>query len=526
MYKILRRLILEQERINKRESLKTKLQDTFGFTPRIVQWITDLDEKRAVILARWILSKMDQRQEGSSKALKSTDPKIRAQAVSVAEEAVEQVNVSARPLFDLLRQIGESGQPFDIRPYKTVEDALTACMEEASSRNIEFNIDEDQTVAMKFPNGWYWLDLGKRSCEIEAEEMQHCATAQGDTLISLRDPLHKPHVTMDYQFGGGVLRQIKGKNNTKPIPEYHPYIVEFILANDENYPVDTLELHDSYGYGGSDFMLGDLNNEMFEKVVSERPDFLSFESLISAVKGGKMTVQQVVEMSPELFAADHYSNYYTQSLDGDHVKIVLKPRGIEYIMKDDDKKYASLMSGEFDMNNDYYHRMSFQVWLRNGDLSDNAQKAALGVAAKMGFAYDSFNDLTDDLFDSEDMEGLVRKLDSAISMAYSTATEWAVQLAMYEAVNNWFNRLFDTIVMQEDGNFIATLNVSKVFEEISKLDNANLPAENKFDVIEMYHNLNREDELDGLDIERVADNAYPSDEDVSEQFAESLLDDY
>lgn len=525
MYKILRRLILEQERINKRDALKTKLQDTFGFTPRIVKWITDLDEKRAVILARWILAKMDQRQEGSSKALKSTDPRARAQAVSVAEEAVEQVNVSARPLFDLLQQIGESGKPFDIRPYATVEDALTACMEEANSRNIEFNIDEDQTVVMKFPDGWYWLDLGKMFCSEEKEEMGHCATAAGDTLISLRDRLNKPHVTIDYSYDG-IVFQIKGKGNKKPIPAYHPYIVEFLLHDDEEgeYAVQTMETQEMTYYGGSDFMLGDLKEDQFNRVIAEKPSLLNFQNLVSAIKSGKIDVLEMSKARPEMFNVTKNSAYYTQTLDEDHVIIMVKSKQIEDFLSDDDKKYAGFLNGDGYEIEHYGSSNDFDDIRRS--LDANAKQAVLEFAASKGHQYSNYQDLLDDI-ELDELDDVRSTLDHVSSMASMTAEESAAYSAASKDILDAFESTLGPMEWVDDGlKFRIPLTtvvsiVSLLSDHGDVEDDLDLKT---FDVCAVLEGLNETESgiSNEIDIPGAMGRAYPTDEEISEAFVEAL----
>lgn len=83
---------------------------------------------------------------------------------------------------------------------------------------------------------WVWLK--RAACDMEAEAMGHCGNSprasSADTILSLRQPVVKvgrtlwsPHLTfiMDKNY---VLGEMKGRNNAKPVPKYHPYIIALL----------------------------------------------------------------------------------------------------------------------------------------------------------------------------------------------------------------------------------------------------------------------------------------------------------
>jgi len=86
--------------------------------------------------------------------------------------------------------------------------------------------DEDGEVVMTFPDGFYWVNLGKSSCGKEGKAMGHCGSGQG-TLFSLRKDGY-PYITTDIS-NDGDLYQMRGRANTKPKQELHKYILPFLF---------------------------------------------------------------------------------------------------------------------------------------------------------------------------------------------------------------------------------------------------------------------------------------------------------
>jgi hypothetical protein len=96
---------------------------------------------------------------------------------------------------------------------------------------------ESGKIIKEYPDGYYWVDLMTRSAVDEAQAMGHCGTTSADTIISLRRKSEggyiEPFVTMAAYKNNmdkfTSIVQIKGKNNTKPVAKYHPYIVSFLM---------------------------------------------------------------------------------------------------------------------------------------------------------------------------------------------------------------------------------------------------------------------------------------------------------
>lgn len=154
--------------------------------------------------------------------------------------------------------------------------------------------DEDGEIIMTFPDGFYWINLGKSRCEKEAEAMGHCGSGRG-TLYSLRRDKH-PYVTLD--LVDGIIGQIKGRANTKPKKEFHQYIIPFLM--DDNIRVRWLE--SSY-QPHTDFSLNDLTDEQLMEILRKKPILFrhSKDAVKRLSKFSKPVVNDILDIAPGVF---------------------------------------------------------------------------------------------------------------------------------------------------------------------------------------------------------------------------------
>ena len=121
---------------------------------------------------------------------------------------------------------------------------------------------------IKFPNGWSWVDLEKHSCPIEGATMGHCGNSGGktsDKILSLRDEKNVPHLTF-IDVGNGVLGEMKGRQNSKPKKEYHPYIIKLLES-----PYVNKILGGGYNEINN-FNLYDLDEDERNKLIAKKPN--------------------------------------------------------------------------------------------------------------------------------------------------------------------------------------------------------------------------------------------------------------
>jgi len=136
-------------------------------------------------------------------------------------------------------------------------------------------VDESGHVIKAYDNGFYWIDLQKGHCRDEANAMGHCGNAQG-RLYSFRKN-KQPSLTGDVDRGS--LVQLRGRANTKPKAEYHPYILDFLLAPEPN--IQTM--HPSSYKPDQNFELKDLNPEQLGRLYEAKPRMFVPEELYKVI---------------------------------------------------------------------------------------------------------------------------------------------------------------------------------------------------------------------------------------------------
>jgi hypothetical protein len=145
--------------------------------------------------------------------------------------------------------------------------------EELENKEIE--------IIHNFNDGWYWFDLKKEYCDLEGDAMGHCGNSadhrDGDTVLSLRKIkkqrgriFSRPSLTFILREGG-VLGEMKGRENNKPKERYHPYILKLLKIKKNG---DWL-VQDVVGGGYApegNFDLDDLSGERLSQLYKVRPD--------------------------------------------------------------------------------------------------------------------------------------------------------------------------------------------------------------------------------------------------------------
>ena len=139
----------------------------------------------------------------------------------------------------------------------TLDVDLTGATRFASLSAVPVNyipVDEPGTanaeILHEYMNGdqhYVWLDLGVKNDKAEAKAMGHCANtnASGAVLYSFRSivklyiddkaefmAFHRAHLTAAINPQTKTCFELRGRMNTKPKPEYHPYIVDLVLKGD------------------------------------------------------------------------------------------------------------------------------------------------------------------------------------------------------------------------------------------------------------------------------------------------------
>lgn len=184
-----------------------------------------------------------------------------------------------RDIIDWVKSYGISDEDRKNLTKMSLDEAYEKATEWHSSLKAggEMDIEEDGEILIQYDDGFYWVDLKTTNSDEEADCMGHCGrTDKGTTIYSLRRKLPNGkiacHVTSAVDDDEGIIYQMKGKNNTKPIDKYHKYIVDLLID-------DKLKIK---GFGREysiedDFSVEDLNKELRLKLHEKKPDIESIQ---------------------------------------------------------------------------------------------------------------------------------------------------------------------------------------------------------------------------------------------------------
>jgi hypothetical protein len=172
---------------------------------------------------------------------------------------------------DYLSDINTTLRDLDVNDLSELNDKANEYHENLANNVSDSDIRTDETpetdVFIKYPNGWYWINLNTEYSDDESKNMGHCGRDAGKILFSLRDDKKQSHITASYEPKTNSIYQIKGKANSKPKPVYYPYIVDMILNT--KHPVDMIKTG-SYK-PQNDFSLTDLPEVEMKGIYQKKP---------------------------------------------------------------------------------------------------------------------------------------------------------------------------------------------------------------------------------------------------------------
>ena len=114
---------------------------------------------------------------------------------------------------------------------------LDEIKEKANIALEELEKEVQKLPVENMPEGYFWYDIGKSRCSVEAKRMGHCGSDDEGTLYSLRhktenELISDSHITVSFDEEQGNILQIKGKGNSAPLQKYWPMIAELLLFLD------------------------------------------------------------------------------------------------------------------------------------------------------------------------------------------------------------------------------------------------------------------------------------------------------
>jgi hypothetical protein len=388
----------------------------------------------------------------------------------------EQQRAWVRKIVDWLRH--PLAEPQELSNLSLV-DALAKSEEFHSTlKALDGSIDyqETDTIIKRYPKDksgkqYYWAYIPSSFCSRESQRMGHCGrTASGNNLFSLRSvrPIAKgqtvtdSHITISYGVWDGKIFQCKGKNNSKPKPEYYPYIFDFIVEachfsspghfqSLRPFTGFESEYNSSNDYGWDDMTmaevtqlknLADISYEEFDwntMSIEELVDMVPlFDPPASEFKWKERSDEDVVKLYglfPEIFdswsgkrragslglVADYQAppTKFTIKIDDSEVSDYIDASEFNYTRKKHDGTtytydicYAYL-SGDYFGDQDFYSDEDYQYWADEMNKKNEA-KARQHIKHQLsGYTEEDLEERAVDL-DSDDIEGLIKEFDEEL----------------------------------------------------------------------------------------------------------------
>ncbi len=264
MSKLLREYISTLLEVDKRSVIINKI----GLPKFIADWAHELDNKRSLWIVNTFLDEFSEKYGTGPLTGLKTKEEVSEPIAGLAKEMMAELDPKYKAIVKWMKQEGSKGSLPNIEQKK---------LDDVYEMTFESENDPAGEVVLKYGNGYYWINLGDSDCPEEAEAMGHCGRAydRKASLYSLRDKNRKSHITIEFNADSGVVRQIKGKANSKPKKEYHEYIVDFLIKM----PVESLELNDNI-----DLQVSDLSEELQEKLKEEKPDLKAAGTLFGLIR--------------------------------------------------------------------------------------------------------------------------------------------------------------------------------------------------------------------------------------------------
>lgn len=174
----------------------------------------------------------------------------------------------------------EFGQGFLIN--KTWDEAVAMANEWHNSLTaggrVEDLLDDKDEIIHTFSDGFQWILRKSSTCSKSKESMGHCATATKPNMYLFRLVKDSSEfITVDWDPAGKYVVQMKGLNNKKPIPKYHPYITW--LIRDSGY-IEKLKTNTGY-LPHTNFQLGELEPDVAADIIGKNPTISPIQDILA-----------------------------------------------------------------------------------------------------------------------------------------------------------------------------------------------------------------------------------------------------
>jgi len=328
---LIEELILEA---NRKDILVNKL----GLSPENADQIEELGGPLSIILANKLIDVFaQQRLEYMMSAVPEYEKELAREAFRKDPEyrrkmGIDAINKSAGvrgmrsnivSIMDWIR-IGLNG---NLGEYKNLDfnqlySESRKWHQELTSGGGDINYVEKNDVIKDYRDkdgvGFYWVDLNTNDSREECNRMGHCGrTNSSNTIFSLRETkklkdnytINKSHLTAAIGDDDGIVYQLKGPKNSKPRPEFYPYVVDLILNT------DIVKGFGSEYNSSDDFSINDLSDEQIMQIYQSKPEIFNTRKLKRKLQ--KMGITQDFQEPDMIFDWDIEADSVPYYVDGD-----------------------------------------------------------------------------------------------------------------------------------------------------------------------------------------------------------------
>ena len=310
-----------------------------------------------------------------------------------------------------------------------------------------------------FKNGWVWFNLNVVDCSLEANAMGHCGNRfsndPDDTLVSLRklrmsegERLWEPHLTFVLNTRTGMLGEMKGRNNDKPVPVYHGMIIELLKL-----PIVKGIIGGGYE-AWKNFMLSDLPKDVREKLVTEHPKLLT--PYDKYLRNGRKMTPEILNQTTEIMESSNFVPAMVEYIPTERAFSLDRDKNMEAFLENHIKNgntalwYLKNING--DEHLDFYHDMPDDE-LKDLMVSVKNDRTKIDITKYVHKTYDdiiTWYEENESWFDRNDWDSIVH-----IIMEEDSDIKDAAKYAMWDGyVSGTEREMYDTLE-----NFLSDLTV-------------------------------------------------------------------
>ena len=264
----------------------------FGGSPELADWAHNISDKYSIWIANAALGDNERFND---------DTNFRNRYTEYFKDLIDFIKIENKPSIDLKNKqnpliyitdlldrykyitdwIDNPNVPYENLKNMTWDEAEQKAIDWHNSLEANGNVDnilgDNSELIHKFSDGYSWVLTKSNYCDASQKSMGHCATATNSDMYLLRlIKGNEEFITADWHPTDKYIIQLKGKQNNKPIPKYHPYIMWLLIDSGM-----VGELRTDEGYSPkSNFQLSDLSPEKLKIIVEKRPDLLNDEEII------------------------------------------------------------------------------------------------------------------------------------------------------------------------------------------------------------------------------------------------------